>query len=312
MLMTVLVRLELVFTYNQPTMSSRSFTRIITTRNYSVSPSVNHVIHPDHPHAIPSHLNKQRPLRAIIMGCPGAGKGTQTKWLASNYGIRTISSGDVLRSNVLQKTPVGLQAKAIIEAGGLVNDSLVNDLMLTEMKGMSDSQCYVLDGFPRTVPQAEMLDAWLKQNGTPLAMVINLDVPWNVILQRIEDRWIHAPSGRTYNISYNPPLLSGRDDVTGEPLTKRSDDDVDIFKSRLEAYQSQTMPLIGYYTNQGILCNFKGSTSDEIYPQIQDTLHAYYGCSITADTKPAKTCTSTDSTSVSTLSQKPLRAASVA
>ncbi|KAJ1339712.1 hypothetical protein BSLG_005618 [Batrachochytrium salamandrivorans] len=213
-------------------MSSRSFTRIITTKTTLF-------------------------LHLLIM----CRKGTQTKWLASNYGIRTISSGDVLRSNVLQKTPVGLQAKAIIEAGGLVNDSLVNDLMLTEMKGMPDSQ-------------------------------------------RIEDRWIHAPSGRTYSISYNPPLLSGRDDVTGEPLTKRSDDDVDIFKSRLEAYRSQTMPLIGYYTNQGILCNFKGSTSDEIYPQIQDTLHAYYGCSITADTKPAKTCTSTDSTSVSTLSTK--------
>ncbi|KAH6564587.1 hypothetical protein BASA62_007811 [Batrachochytrium salamandrivorans] len=222
-----------------------------------------HTLHPLHP-------LKNKPLRAIIMGCPGAGKGTQTKKLAARYGIQTLSSGDILRSNVLRGTPVGLRAKQIINAGALVDDNLVSDLMLAEMDSLPNSLCFVLDGFPRTVGQAKTLDDWLKHRGNPSCYVI---------LQRIEDRWIHAPSGRTYNISYNPPVREGLDDITGEPLTKREDDNVQVFKSRLDTYREQTMPLMGYYNERGILCNFKGSTSDQIFPKIQDELHLFYSFS---------------------------------
>ncbi|KAI8927178.1 adenylate kinase-domain-containing protein [Entophlyctis helioformis] len=217
-----------------------------------------------------------RTLRAVIMGCPGAGKGTQTQRLRAAFPLRTLSSGDVLRDNVARGTPAGLKAQAIIEAGGLVNDTIVNDLVFADVGSLPSDQSYILDGFPRTATQAEILDAWLQERGQALDMVINLDVPWSVILQRIEDRWIHAPSGRTYNLSYNPPKRAGLDDITGEPLTKRADDNVDVFRARLEAYQEQTMPLLEYYQEQGTLINFKGSTSDEIFPKIRSALASFF------------------------------------
>nr|KAJ3412615.1 hypothetical protein HK105_002301 [Polyrhizophydium stewartii] len=210
------------------------------------------------------------------MGCPGAGKGTQTQRLRKAFGIGTISSGDVLRSHVSRQTAVGLKAKAAIESGELVSDALVSELMLTELEHMPRDQSFILDGFPRTVTQAETLDSFMAASDRPLDLVINLDVPWSVILQRIEDRWIHAPSGRTYNISYNPPKRAGRDDVTGEPLTKRADDNVEVFRARLHAYQEQTLPLLGYYSDRGILYSFKGSTSDEIFPQIHSMLCDFF------------------------------------
>eukprot|EP00842_Homolaphlyctis_polyrhiza_P000165 jgi/Hompol1/1149/HPOL_004468-RA len=200
--------------------------------------------------------------------------------MAAEFSLKTLSSGDLLRANVANKTPAGLKAKAIMDEGGLVHDAIINDVVLNELATLSDNQSFVLDGFPRTVSQAEMLDIWMQSRyGKSLDMVINLDVPWEADPMPLLDRWIHAPSGRTYNLSYNPPLTVGIDDVTGEPLTKRSDDNAETVYARLEAYRKQTMPIIDHYDEEGIVYNFKGSTSNEIYPQICKVLREYFSSS---------------------------------
>ncbi|KAI9001967.1 adenylate kinase-domain-containing protein [Gaertneriomyces semiglobifer] len=214
-----------------------------------------------------SHQN----ARFLIMGPPGAGKGTQTKRIANDFDISPISSGDLLRKSIHEETPLGLQAQDIIERGGLVPDDLVVELILTELQSHHVKN-WMLDGFPRTLAQAKNLDDHLLETSQPLNMVINLDVPEEVILGRIIDRWIHPASGRTYNMSYNPPKNAGVDDVTGEPLVKRADDNVETFQNRLHQYYEQTQPLLEYYDKQGILCRFAGRTSDEIYPQIRVAL----------------------------------------
>ena len=201
----------------------------------------------------------------------GAGKGTQTKRISTAFDLASLSSGDALRANITQRTALGLKVQAIISQGGLVNDSIVSDLVFSQLASSLDKG-FILDGFPRTLRQAVALDQWMAKKGIQLDIVINLDVPWNVILKRIEDRFIHAQSGRTYSLEYNPPKVSGLDDVTGEPLTKRCDDNVSTFKKRLEAYRSETEPLIAYYKERGLLHNFKGTTSDSIYPLIESKL----------------------------------------
>ncbi|KAJ3334489.1 hypothetical protein HDU91_002705 [Kappamyces sp. JEL0680] len=171
--------------------------------------------------------------------------------------------------------------------GDFVSDALVTPMMLSQIKSLGHSWMLVRtavltqDGFPRTKEQAVALDKELASHGTKIDFVLNLDVPWSsmpwlltvAILNRIEERWIHAPSGRTYNVSFNPPKIPGKDDVTGEPLTKRPDDDVTTFRHRLEKYHEATEPLIAYYRSQGVLFNFRGMTSDSITPQIFEVLH---------------------------------------
>ncbi|KAI8822508.1 adenylate kinase-domain-containing protein [Fimicolochytrium jonesii] len=239
--------------------------------------------------------DQPRRLRALITGSPGAGKGTQTKRLAQKYDITTISSGDLLRKSILDKTPLGLQAQDIIEVGGLVPDDIVIKMILDELDKLRDKN-WMLDGkvdghgdlkqariltqyvagFPRTLPQAQTLTTHLEKLNQPLDLVINLDVPEEVIIQRIIDRWIHPASGRTYNMSYNPPKREGMDDITGEPLAKRPDDNVETFKARLDSYYQMTKPLLNYYKEQGTLRSFHGKTSDIIYPQIVEELDRWF------------------------------------
>ncbi|KNC97921.1 adenylate kinase [Spizellomyces punctatus DAOM BR117] len=220
------------------------------------------------------HRRTSTTMRSLIMGSPGAGKGTQTKRIAQRFDIITLSSGDLLRKNIMEESALGLEARAYIEEGGLVPDELVVELILKELSTLK-GKSWMLDGFPRTLSQAKILDAHLKEESQPLDLVLNLDVPEGVILQRIIDRWIHPASGRTYNMSYNPPKRVGFDDVTGEPLAKRPDDNVETFKHRLDKYYELTRPLLSYYQVQGILRNFQGSTSDQLYPLIQAELETY-------------------------------------
>jgi len=215
-------------------------------------------------HDCPSH--NVQPVRLLLIGCPGSGKGTQSSRLQKNFGVSHLSSGDMLRKNINDQTFIGKQARQYVENGKLVPDELLVSLINNELNCV-DSTHWLLDGFPRTVNQAMALDAKLGSLMQPLNLVINLQVPEDIILQRIMDRWIHAPSGRVYNLSYNPPRTPGRDDITGEPLTQRSDDTPEVFKIRLDQHHRMTEPLLEHYRHQ--LVNVKGNTSDEIYPQIE-------------------------------------------
>lgn len=218
------------------------------------------------------------------MGCPGSGKGTQTarllKHFGSSFGLQAtqvFSSGDCLREHINRKTALGKQVEGLLEKGELVPDSVINPMIWDKVERLvkAPEKSFLLDGFPRTVDQAKTLDSQLHEYGKPINFVIDLDVPHSVILQRIEDRWIHAPSGRIYSLSFNPPKVAGKDDVTGEPLTKRPDDNADVFANRLQKYAEATKPLIEYYRNQGVLFQFKGATSDEITPLIIQALSAF-------------------------------------
>lgn len=203
------------------------------------------------------------------MGSPGAGKGTQTKRISKLYNFTAISSGDALRSHIERHTPLGAQVKEVLASGGLVEDSIMDALILDSLPDR-----FLLDGFPRTLEQAIQLQNHILPN--KLDFVINLNVPFSVLIQRVEERYIHAPTGRTYNLSFNPPKVAGLDDITGDPLVKREDDFVDVFRKRLHAYEESTLPLIEFYRKQGIVMDFKGETSDEITPQIVDSLKEFY------------------------------------
>ncbi|KAI9341042.1 adenylate kinase-domain-containing protein [Pilaira anomala] len=218
-------------------------------------------------HDCPS--NAIQPLRLLLIGCPGSGKGTQSSRLEKNFGVAHLSSGDLLRRNITDQTALGQQASQYVADGKLVPDNLLISLIDNELFQVGNTN-WLLDGFPRTIKQAEALDASLKKIMQPLNLVINLQVPEDVILQRIMDRWIHIPSGRVYNLSYNPPLVPGLDDVTGEPLSKRPDDTPEVFKVRLEQHHAMASPLLDHYQN--VVVNVSGSTSDEIYPQIESEI----------------------------------------
>ncbi|RKP40076.1 adenylate kinase-domain-containing protein [Dimargaris cristalligena] len=210
-------------------------------------------------------------LRLLIVGAPGAGKGTQSARIRSEFPVYPISSGDVLRRHIAKNTTIGQRAAPIVARGEMVPDNIMVDLIDTELDQL-DHEHWLLDGFPRSATQAQLLSKSLEARRQPINTVINLVVPEDVILQRIEDRWVHVPSGRVYNLSYNPPKTPGLDDETGEPLTKRADDNPEVFKARLQKYHELTNPLLEYYDKLGILISFKGNTSDEIYPQIRDYL----------------------------------------
>ncbi|KAJ1927977.1 Adenylate kinase 2 [Tieghemiomyces parasiticus] len=210
-------------------------------------------------------------LRMLLVGAPGAGKGTQSARIRAEFPVYPISSGDVLRRHIALNTIIGRRAAPIVASGEMVPDNIMVDLIDTELDQL-DHEHWLLDGFPRNAMQAQLLDASLAAKDQPINTVINLVVPEDVILQRIEDRWVHVPSGRVYNLSYNPPKTPGIDDLTGEPLTRRADDTAGIVKARLAKYHELTIPLLEHYDKLGLLVSFKGSTSDEIYPQIRDYL----------------------------------------
>lgn len=213
-----------------------------------------------------------KPIRALILGAPGSGKGTQTSRLLRDFPqLSAVSSGDLLRENIRAGTEIGKKAEAIIKSGGLVPDETMISLIISELttrQWLNTKSSWILDGFPRTVKQAPPLDEVLKDKA-PLNVVLELKVPERVILDRIENRFVHAPSGRVYNLTFNPPKVKGKDDITGEPLTRRPDDNPEVFKARLKNYRDLTLPLTEHYGQQGILHSIEGETSDIIYPKLK-------------------------------------------
>ncbi|XP_048874677.1 GTP:AMP phosphotransferase AK3, mitochondrial [Brienomyrus brachyistius] len=201
-------------------------------------------------------------FRAIIMGPPGSGKGTISDRISKSFGLTHLSSGDVLRANIKAKTEIGLLMKSCIDQGQLVPDDVISRLILGELRQMG-SGGWLLDGFPRTVLQADALDGAYNVD-----TVINLDVPFQTIQERLTSRWLHLPSGRVYNTSFNPPKVPGLDDVTGEPLTQRSDDTPDTVARRLKAYETQTQPVLEYYRSKGMLETFSGTETNKIWPHV--------------------------------------------
>ncbi len=184
-------------------------------------------------------------MRLILLGGPGAGKGTQANFIKERYGIPQISTGDMLRAHVKAGTELGQKAKAIMDAGGLVSDDIIIGMVQERLKEDDCKAGYLFDGFPRTIPQAEAL----KAAGVPLDAVVEIDVPDEEIIKRMSGRRVHVASGRTYHIVFNPPKVPGKDDVTGEDLIQRDDDKEETVRKRLDVYHAQTEPLVKYYSD---------------------------------------------------------------
>ena len=183
-------------------------------------------------------------MRLILIGPPGAGKGTQAKFICEHFGSPQISTGDMLRAAVKAGTPLGLAAKAVMEQGQLVSDDIILGLVKERLEQPDCKNGALFDGFPRTIPQAQaLLDA-----GIPIDFVLEISVPDAEIVERMSGRRVHPASGRTYHIKYNPPKVAGKDDVTGEDLVQRDDDREEVVLKRLEVYHNQTEALVGFYT----------------------------------------------------------------
>ncbi len=183
-------------------------------------------------------------MRLILLGAPGAGKGTQAAFICEKFSIPQISTGDMLRAAVKAGTPLGLQAKAVMDAGQLVSDDLIINLVKDRIAQPDCAKGFLFDGFPRTIPQAEAM----KAAGVKLDYVLEIDVPFDAIIERMSGRRSHPASGRTYHVKFNPPKVEGQDDVTGEPLVQRDDDQEETVKKRLQVYSDQTRPLVDYYS----------------------------------------------------------------
>ncbi|MBP6019994.1 MAG: adenylate kinase [Burkholderiaceae bacterium] len=183
-------------------------------------------------------------MRLILLGPPGAGKGTQAAFITEKFGIPQISTGDMLRAAVKAQTPLGLEAKKVMDAGGLVSDDLIIGLVRDRLQQPDCQSGYLFDGFPRTIPQADAL----KEAKIPLDYVLEIDVPEENIIERMSGRRVHLTSGRTYHTSFNPPKIADIDDVSGEPLVQREDDKEATVRHRLSVYREQTRPLVDYYS----------------------------------------------------------------
>ena len=185
-------------------------------------------------------------MRLILLGPPGAGKGTQASFIKEKFAIPQISTGDMLRAAVKAGTPLGVAAKKVMDAGQLVSDDIIIGLVRERLKDADCAKGYLFDGFPRTIPQAEAM----KKAGVRIDYVVEIDVPDDDIIGRMTGRRVHPASGRTYHVKFNPPKVAGKDDVTGEPLVQRDDDREETVKKRLDVYRSQTRPLVDYYGSQ--------------------------------------------------------------
>ena len=184
-------------------------------------------------------------MRLILLGPPGAGKGTQAAFITQRFGIPQISTGDMLRAAVKAGTPLGIEAKKIMDAGGLVSDDLIIGLVKDRLAQPDCGKGYLFDGFPRTIPQADAL----KQARIGLDYVVEIAVPEEDIIERMSGRRVHPASGRSYHVRFNPPKVAERDDATGEPLVQRDDDKEETVRHRLEVYRNQTRPLVEYYAS---------------------------------------------------------------
>ncbi len=202
-------------------------------------------------------------MRLILLGAPGAGKGTQASFICRKFGIPQISTGDMLRAAVKAGTPLGLAAKQVMDAGGLVSDDLIIGLVKERISQPDCAGGFLFDGFPRTIPQADAM----KAAGVKLDVVLEIDVPDSAIIERMSGRLFHSASGRSYHVKFNPPKLPGIDDVTGEALVQRDDDKEETVRKRLEVYQKQTRPLVDYYAQWAAT----GDTQAPRYARISGT-----------------------------------------
>lgn len=184
-------------------------------------------------------------MRLILLGPPGAGKGTQAAFICKQFAIPQISTGDMLRAAVKAGSPLGLAAKKVMDAGALVSDDIIIGLVKERITQPDCTNGFLFDGFPRTIPQADAM----KQAGVRLDVVLEIDVPDETIIERMSGRRVHAASGRTYHVKFNPPKVPGKDDLTGEDLIQRVDDEEATVRNRLQVYKNQTQPLVAYYSD---------------------------------------------------------------
>ena len=206
-------------------------------------------------------------MRLILLGAPGAGKGTQAQFICEKYAIPQISTGDMLRAAVKAGTELGIAAKKIMDSGGLVSDDIIIGLVKDRLTQPDCSKGYLFDGFPRTIPQAQAM----KDAGVPIDFVLEIDVPFDAIIDRMSGRRVHPTSGRSYHIKFNPPKVEGKDDVTGEPLIQRDDDKEETVRKRLQVYNDQTRPLVEYYSSWAAQANSADKVKAPAYRKISGT-----------------------------------------
>ena len=206
-------------------------------------------------------------MRLILLGAPGAGKGTQAQFICEQFSIPQISTGDMLRAAVKAGTELGIAAKKIMDAGGLVSDDIIIGLVKDRLTQPDCSKGYLFDGFPRTIPQAQAM----KDAGVPIDYVLEIDVPFDAIIDRMSGRRVHPASGRTYHVKFNPPKVAGQDDVTGEALIQRDDDKEDTVRKRLEVYNDQTRPLVEYYSSWATQSSLSDKVKAPAYRKVNGT-----------------------------------------
>lgn len=212
-------------------------------------------------------------MNLILMGLPGAGKGTQAERIVEKYQIPHISTGDMFRAAIKAETELGLKAKSYMDAGELVPDEVTIGIIRERLSEQDCQKGFLLDGFPRTVAQAEALEDLLQSLGRKLDHVINIEVPEQLLMERLTGRWISPTSGRTYHVIFNPPKVAGKCDVDGSDLIQRDDDKPETVKKRLEVNQKQAKPLIDFYSEKGYLRNINGNQDiDDVFEDIDQLL----------------------------------------
>jgi adenylate kinase len=217
-----------------------------------------------------THKVSKRSVRLTIIGAPGSGKGTQSSKIERDFGLSTISTGQILRRLAEENSEKGLSVNNILKSGGLVGDDIMLDIIKSAV--VQESNGWLLDGYPRNPKQAAQLDELLNNVHQPLSLVFYLQVPEDVLLERVKERWIHPASGRTYNMTFSPPKVPGKDDITGEPLVRRNDDNEEALQARIRTYHEATIPLIEYYSKAGLLVPVESPTSTIGYVKIKKVL----------------------------------------
>ena len=212
-------------------------------------------------------------MHIILLGPPGSGKGTQAQNITSEYGYIQLSTGDMLRAASSSGSKIGMELKTVIDGGNLVSDEIVVGIVEERIFQNDCAVGYMLDGFPRNKEQAKKLDAMLAGQNQKIDIVLRLLLKDEVVVRRIAGRRFHVESGRSYHVEFNPPEIAGKDDLTGEPLIQRADDNEEVVQSRLNIYHEQTEPLVKYYEKKGVLVSIDGlGTPDEVFAKIKTAL----------------------------------------
>lgn len=224
---------------------------------------------------VPNEMRGRKGINAVLLGPPGSGKGTQAPKLRDEYCVCHLSTGDLLRREIGRGSPLGKQLKSTVESGNLVSDDVVVALVNQSLDEPECRNGFLLDGFPRSITQAQKLDEMLEKRNTPLDSVIEFGIEDSLLIRRITGRLTHMPSGRSYHEEFNPPKKPMTDDETGEPLVRRSDDNVDALKKRLDVYHKQTFPLVSYYQKRGLHTRVDASQSPTaVFENIKNTFEA--------------------------------------